>query len=152
ICLDACSYLHNYEILPNDALVARKFSDVLARYPVFGSEAVDGLKDYLRDRVINGQGQDVLTRIEQSKYRPSRKLMDYVADTGSHCTISSRLLLELVKAQSRRHVGRRHRHRRMAQTLECAAQCRPVSEGHTPADLWATEAGGIEQVGCIYTA
>ena len=81
ICLDACSYLHNYEILPNDALVAPKFSDVIARYPVFGSEAVDGLKDYLRDRVIKGHGQDVLARIEQSKYRPSRKLMDYVADT-----------------------------------------------------------------------
>src|SRR6202035_1944432 len=81
ICLDACSYLHNYEILANDALVAPKFSDVIARYPVFGSEAVDGLKDYLRHRVVNGQGRDVLARIEQSKYRPSRKLMDYVADT-----------------------------------------------------------------------
>jgi DUF2075 family protein len=79
--LGACSYLHNYQIQPNDVLVAPKFSDVIARYPVFGSEAVDGLKGYLRDRLINGQRQDVLARIEQSKYRPSRKLMDYVADT-----------------------------------------------------------------------
>jgi len=81
ICLDACSYLHNYEIRPNDVLVAPKFSDVIARCPVFGSEAVDNLKDYLRERLISGQGQDVLARIEQSKYRPSRKLMDYVVDT-----------------------------------------------------------------------
>ena len=79
--LGACSYLHNYEIQANDALVASKFSDVMVRYPVFGSDAVDGLKDYLRDRLITGQGQDVLARIEQSKYRPSRKLMDYVAET-----------------------------------------------------------------------
>src|ERR1017187_4525297 len=54
--LGACSYLHNYEIQANDALVASKFSDVMVRYPVFGSDAVDGLKDYLRERLITGQG------------------------------------------------------------------------------------------------
>jgi DUF2075 family protein len=79
--LNACSYLHNYDIQPNDVLVAPKFADVIARYPVFGSDAVDGLKDYLRERLTFGQGEEVLARIEQSKYRPSRKLMDYVAET-----------------------------------------------------------------------
>jgi hypothetical protein len=34
------------------------------------------LTDYLRDRLITGHGEPVLTRIEQSTYRPSRKLMD----------------------------------------------------------------------------
>jgi uncharacterized protein len=83
--LGACSYLHNYEVQPNDTLVAPKFSDVLARYPLFGSDAVDALKNYLRDRLITGQGRGVLHRIEQSKYRPSRKLMDYVSETiGGH--------------------------------------------------------------------
>ncbi|MDB6102764.1 MAG: peptidase [Gammaproteobacteria bacterium] len=79
--LEACSYLHNYELQNNDALIAPKFSDVIARYPVFGSDAVDGLKDYLRGRLLAGQGEEVLARIERSKYRPSRKLMDYVAET-----------------------------------------------------------------------
>lgn len=79
--LGACSYLHNYEIRPNDALIAPKFTDTLARYPVFGADAVDGLTDYLRDRLPTGKGESVLARIEQSKYRPSRKLMEYVAET-----------------------------------------------------------------------
>jgi len=83
--LGACSYLHNYEIKRNDALLAPKFSDVIARYPVFGSDAVDSLKDYLRDRLVMGQGEAVLARIEQSKYRPSRKLMDYVSETIAGC-------------------------------------------------------------------
>jgi uncharacterized protein len=79
--LGACSYLHNYEIRVNDVLVAPKFSDTIARFPVFGADAVDGLTEYLRSHLISGHGESVLTRIEQSKYRPSRKLMDYVAET-----------------------------------------------------------------------
>jgi hypothetical protein len=79
--LGACSYLHNYEIKPDDVLIAPKFSDTIARYPVFGADAVDGLTDYLRGRLAGGQGALVLARIEQSTYRPSRKLMDYVAET-----------------------------------------------------------------------
>ena len=79
--LGACSYLHNYQIRPSDVLLAPKFSTTIANYPVFGSDGVDGLADYLRSRLEAGNGQPVLARIEQSKYRPSRKLMDYVADT-----------------------------------------------------------------------
>src|SRR5258708_4822016 len=59
----------------------RRSSPTRSRFPVFGADAVDGLTNYLRDRLLAGQGESVLTRIEQSKYRPSRKLMDYVAET-----------------------------------------------------------------------
>jgi len=79
--LGACSYLHNYEIRPNDVLLAPKFTETITKYPVFGSDAVDGLADYLQNRLTTGHGEAVLARIEQSKYRPSRKLMDYVAET-----------------------------------------------------------------------
>lgn len=43
--LSACSYLHNYEIRPGDALMAPKFSDVIDLYPVFGADAVDGFEE-----------------------------------------------------------------------------------------------------------
>ena len=79
--LRACSYLHNYEIRPDDALLAPKFTDTIARYPLFGSAAVDDLTGYLRERLSAGHGESVLARIEQSTNRPSRKLMDYVAET-----------------------------------------------------------------------
>ena len=79
--LGACSYLHNYDVQPNDVLLAPKFSETIARYPMFGSDAVDDLTDYLRKSLGAGRGESVLARIEQSTYRPSRKLMDYVAET-----------------------------------------------------------------------
>jgi len=79
--LGACSYLHNYEIRPDDVLLAPKFTETIARYPLFGSDAVDELTGYLRERLSAGHGDSVLARIEQSTYRPSRKLMDYVAET-----------------------------------------------------------------------
>jgi DUF2075 family protein len=81
VSLSACSYLHNYEIKADDVLMAPKFSATIARYPMFGADAVDGLTDYLRGRIPSGQGEAVLARIEESTYRPSRKLMDYVAET-----------------------------------------------------------------------
>jgi hypothetical protein len=79
--LGACSYLHNYQIQQNDVLLAAKFSATIANCPMFGSDGVDGLSDYLKSRLKAGDGGPVLARIEQSKYRPSRKLMDYVAET-----------------------------------------------------------------------
>jgi len=79
--LGACSYLHNYEVGPEDPLVAPKFIEVLGEYPIFGADGADKLSEYLKARVPVGEGSDVLGRIEQGKYRPSRKLMDYVAAT-----------------------------------------------------------------------
>jgi hypothetical protein len=79
--LGACSYLHNYEVHPDDVLLAAKFTETIARYPIFGSASVDDLTCYLRERLSTGHGNSVLARIEQSAYRPSRKLMDYVAET-----------------------------------------------------------------------
>lgn len=114
--LGACSYLHNYEIRPDDVLLAPKFSEAIARYPVFGADAVDDLKGYLHDRLATGEGASVLARIEQSKYRPSRKLMDYVAETiagrGPWVLLDEQLVVvEKIRAavasavtQGRRHV------------------------------------------------
>jgi hypothetical protein len=72
ILLAACSYLHNYEIRPDDALMAPKFSDTIARYPVFGADSVDGLMGYLRGRLPAGKGESVLgsNRAEQVSTKP----------------------------------------------------------------------------------
>jgi uncharacterized protein len=77
--VSACSYLHNYTITPDDALLASKFADSLLLYPVFGGADIDPFCEYLSARLDHGQGMDVLGRIEQSEYRPSKKLLDHVA-------------------------------------------------------------------------
>ena len=77
--LAACAYLHNYAYDPDDPLFARKFDEALRTWPVFTSDHVTELTDFLKQTLSGGDGLRVLGRIEQSEYRPSRKLMDHVA-------------------------------------------------------------------------
>jgi hypothetical protein len=78
--LSACSYLHNYVSTSTDPLLAPKFADVLRTDPLFDADAADALAAYLKDRLAQGSGRPVLQRVEESRFRPSRKLMDHVAE------------------------------------------------------------------------
>lgn len=77
--LSSCAYLHNYHPENLDVLFSEKFSDVLARFPSFTADKVDPLCDYLGERLEKGGGTEALKRVEESKYRPSKKLMEHVA-------------------------------------------------------------------------
>lgn len=78
--LNACSYLHNYPHHPGDVIFADKFEAALRRCPLFTGDDFDGLSDYLGARLHKGEGVEVLKRVEQGKYRPSKKLMQHVGD------------------------------------------------------------------------
>jgi DUF2075 family protein len=78
--LSSCSYLHNYTPFPGDPIFAAKFDTVLRQSPAFTADDVDELSQFLQQRLINGNGQEVLSRIEESKYRPSKKLMEHVGN------------------------------------------------------------------------
>ena len=80
IALNACTYLHNYSYYSDDIIFASKFRKILKQYPLFTADDVDKLRDYLLDGLSAGEGLDVLKRVEESKYRPSKKLMDYVGN------------------------------------------------------------------------
>jgi len=83
--LSACSYLHNYLSDRTDPLLAPKFADVLRDNPFFDSDGAESLGAYLSARLAGGNGRPVLQRVEDSRFRPSRKLMDHVATViGSH--------------------------------------------------------------------
>jgi hypothetical protein len=77
--LSACSYLHNYLADTTDPLLAPKFADVLSSNPLFDSDGAESLGMYLSARLVGGNGRPVLQRVEDSRFRPSRKLMDHVA-------------------------------------------------------------------------
>ena len=77
--LAACSYLHNYFVEGADVLFDSAFRELVERYPVFTGDDVGPLKDFLSERLDRGEGLPVLRRIEESRYRPSKKLMDHVA-------------------------------------------------------------------------
>lgn len=79
VALSSCTYLHNYEYDPKDVVFSHKFEEALKRCPLFTADDVNKLADYLIKKLNSGQGIDVLKRIEESKYRPSKKLMDHVS-------------------------------------------------------------------------
>ncbi|OPY34239.1 MAG: hypothetical protein A4E32_00511 [Methanomassiliicoccales archaeon PtaU1.Bin124] len=78
--LSACSYLHNYQFIPEDVLFADKFLRLIQTCPVFTADDVLKLRGFLFTRLKAGEGLDILSKIEQSKYRPSKKLMDHVGN------------------------------------------------------------------------
>jgi len=78
VVLSACTYLHNYNFYSEDVIFSNKFNKALKKYPLFTADDVDKLKDYLVDKLERGEGIDVLRRVEESEYRPSKKLMDHV--------------------------------------------------------------------------
>ena len=80
VSLNSCSYLHNYSYYSEDVIFSDKFRETLEKYPSFTADDVDKLKDYLINKLIEGDGIDVLKRVEESRYRPSKKLMDHVGN------------------------------------------------------------------------
>lgn len=78
--LSSCTYLHNYNYYKSDVLFSDKFKELLINYPTFTADDVEKLKEYLIDRLENGQGLEILKKIEDSKYRPNKKLMDHVGN------------------------------------------------------------------------
>lgn len=80
ITLAACTYLHNYNYYSQDIIFSTKFNQALEKCPLFTADDVDKLKDYLVRKLVSGDGLSVLKKVEESKYRPSKKLMDHVGN------------------------------------------------------------------------
>jgi DUF2075 family protein len=79
IALTACSYLHNYTLQNHDSLLAPKFSQLLEDYPLYSANDSEKLITDLNRRLGAGEGTEILDRIERSKYRPSKKLLEHVS-------------------------------------------------------------------------
>jgi hypothetical protein len=77
--LSACAYLHNYIPEQDDPILATQFSTIRAIAPLYTANAVPELTDFLSRRLQLGQGMPILERIERSRYRPSKRLLDHVS-------------------------------------------------------------------------
>jgi uncharacterized protein len=76
--LSSCAYLHNYPYESRDPLFDTSYRSYLETDPLFTGDDVSRLEDYLIQRVSAGHGAAVLQRVETSKYRPSKQLLDHV--------------------------------------------------------------------------
>ena len=81
VTLNSCAYLHNYRALTDDAIYAEKFHDTVEKHPLFTANDMESLQDYLQKPLENGNGIEVLRRIDEGCYRPSKKLLDHVSKT-----------------------------------------------------------------------
>jgi DUF2075 family protein len=79
VLLSACAYLHNYRASLDDPIRATKFQDSMSRAPLFDAEQGAELAEYLVARLDRGHGIPILQRIEESKLRPSKKLLDHIS-------------------------------------------------------------------------
>lgn len=78
IALSACAYLHNYHPVQNDPILAARFDGVRGVVPLYTADAVPSLIEYLGDRLGGGDGLPVMARVESSRLRPSKRLLDHV--------------------------------------------------------------------------
>lgn len=77
--LFACSFLHNYNYYSNDTLFDVRFKEALKRFPVYTADDTDEFASFLTNRLDKGHGLEILTEIENSKLRPSKKLLKQVS-------------------------------------------------------------------------
>lgn len=77
--INACSYLHNYSPIADDPLFLPQFTQQISRCPVFTADDVPQFTTFLKEKVPLGDAGAVTARVEQSKYRASKKLLDHVA-------------------------------------------------------------------------
>jgi DUF2075 family protein len=75
----ACSYLHNYNPIKDDPLFLSQFQEQIRQFPVFTADHVPDLTAFLDERIHVGDSGAIASKVEQSKYSPSKKLLDHVA-------------------------------------------------------------------------
>jgi len=79
ISLNACAYLHNYHPSDSDPLFDDRSDSVRQLAPVFTGGDVSRLAGYLSERLSGGDGERVMHRVAESRYKPAKKLLSQVA-------------------------------------------------------------------------
>jgi hypothetical protein len=75
-----CAFCHELDRSDGEVLRDPRFDDLLALSPLFQKGDEDALGDYLRMRVGSGEGLDVLDAFRKGRFKPSRKVIDCLAD------------------------------------------------------------------------
>ena len=105
--LSSCAYLHNYCPVSDDVIFSKSFREVLTASPLFTADDVEVLSTYLAEKVSAGNGLNILGRIEQGKYHPSKKLMDHVGGVikgkSEYILLDEQLIVyEMIRASAKR--------------------------------------------------
>jgi len=78
--LNSCAYCHNYSREDTGAvLFMPKFERDIESFPIFAKEDVRALGTYLKNRLSEGTGFELLNRFVTSPIRPSKKLLEHTS-------------------------------------------------------------------------
>lgn len=77
--LDACTYLHNATVTGTSELRDDRYGTYTTAAPLFCGDQAMGLVEHLRERTWRGDDGDLLERVIEDRYRPSKALMNHVA-------------------------------------------------------------------------
>jgi hypothetical protein len=78
--LAGVSWLHNMQYDPSEELFADKHAGYLKTNPLFTGDQSDALAAFLNERLSEGDGIPVMAKVLDSKYKPSKKLLDHTAE------------------------------------------------------------------------
>lgn len=78
--LEACSFLHDANSRNCGDLLDEEYRHLIDAYPLFTGDMREEFGDFLSGNVGKDSGEGVLQKILHSKYMPSRKLLEHVAD------------------------------------------------------------------------
>lgn len=109
-----CAFCHELEGTAGDTLRDPRFDELLALSPLFQKGDDDALADYLHRRVGQGDGLDVLDALRKGRFKPSRKVIDCLADVIQrderwHLLERQQLAYNAILAQVQRAVDRKKR-------------------------------------------
>ena len=79
VLLSGVSWLHNMLYNATDELFAPKHAEYLATNPLFTGDQSDVLAEFLNERLSDGDGIPVMEKVLDSRYKPSKKLLDHTA-------------------------------------------------------------------------
>jgi len=79
VALAAVSYLHNLQFDPDGELWSDRHAESIHRNPIYTGDQSDTLAEFLDRTLSAGGGETVMARVLESKYRPSRKLLEHTA-------------------------------------------------------------------------
>jgi len=78
--LEGVAWLHNMQYDPAEELFADRHADYLKANPLFTGDQSDPLAAFLNERLSEGDGIPVMAKVLDSRYKPSKKLLDHTAE------------------------------------------------------------------------
>jgi DUF2075 family protein len=79
VTLAGVSFLHNLLFDPDEELFASKHAGYLATNPLFTGDQSGDLAKFLNQRLSEGDGVPIMEKVLDSRYKPSKKLLDHTA-------------------------------------------------------------------------